>query len=139
MAIKKSVNIPDDENDPIEAAGMNMSDKQAEDQINSDFKDAPLTPEQQSEKDTLDGHNAALRAINGAVPEINKLNHSVFNWKKDMTFKEFLKLSPEEQKARMQQTLADNDAQDQKNGRKRTVNTMGDDQDVNSQDSTQGL
>lgn len=41
-----------------------------------DFAQAPLTPEQQAEKDAMDGFNAAAEAGNGAIPERKELAKS---------------------------------------------------------------
>ncbi|HET8686941.1 MAG TPA: hypothetical protein VFM18_09795 [Methanosarcina sp.] len=129
MAIKKAVNISNGYADEgVDAA------TQMDQNPNDDFAEAPLTPEQQREKDTLDGHNAALRAINGAVPEINKLNHSIFKFKSDMTFADFLKLSPEEQKAQFLEAQAA--------AKKRKVNiqnSQGDDTEYTNATDTTGL
>jgi len=68
-----------------------------------DFQEAPLTPEQQAEKDSMEGSNAAARAGNPNVPTMKSIQKTVNNFiaksKREASYAEFMKLSPDERDA----------------------------------------
>jgi len=60
--------------------------------------EAPLTPEQQAEKDALEGSNAAAVANNTTLPAQAQVQMTAQKFKDTVAFKEFMALPIEERK-----------------------------------------
>lgn len=74
-----------------------------------DFTEAPLTPEQQAEKDTLEGANAAAVANNTTLPVQESVQMTAQKFKDTVAFKEFMALPLNERRK-----LIDEDQEAQK-------------------------
>ncbi len=105
-APSKAVTNMDEEMDLDESALEPMVDATSAEQ---DFMEAPLTPEQQAEKDAMDGGNAAASANNATIPERKALATSAQSFKSSASYAEFMALPPEERRK-----LIDEDQTEQK-------------------------
>lgn len=72
-----------------------------------DFREAPLTPAQQAEKDAMEGANAAATANNTTLPEQRSVEMNANAFRNTVSYKELMALPIEERRKLIEADQAD--------------------------------